>query len=136
MDIHLRVGNRIWEVGKADFLHAFFSTVSYHLEPGGWGSRFPKLMHELHKGKLEAPSVDEALRELETVRIELVKYPSTDVIWDIENRAAAPPWGNNISLEITDLSNYFVTSDGRDLISVIAMALQRLKKAGGALTVQ
>lgn len=40
-------------------------------------------------------------------------------MWDIEDLKKQPPWSNNISEDITDLSNYFVTSDGRDLISAI-----------------
>lgn len=36
------------------------------------------------------------------------------VIWDIDDMTKMPPWGKNISKDITDLSNYFVTSDGKD----------------------
>lgn len=136
MALYLRVGNRIWEVGTGDFLHAFFSTISYHLEPAGWGSRFPTLMRELYAGSLNADSADAALAELQTVREELKAFSPDQVIWDIENLEARPPWGDFISPEITDLSNYFVTSDGRDLISVMETALQRLKKAGGTLTIE
>ena len=44
-------------------------------------------------------------------------------MWYIEDISKQPPWGKNISSDITDLSNYIITSDGRDLISVILMAL-------------
>ena len=50
------------------------------------------------------------------------------VIWDAEDLSLTPPWGNNISSDITDLSNYFVTSDGRDLISVLNEALEDAKE--------
>ncbi|WAH38665.1 Imm70 family immunity protein [Alicyclobacillus dauci] len=33
------------------------------------------------------------------------------------------PWGTDITAEITSLSNYFVTSDGRDLFEVLFLAL-------------
>ncbi|MDR4281828.1 hypothetical protein FO523_22550, partial [Bacillus subtilis KCTC 1028 = ATCC 6051a] len=36
-----------------------------------------------------------------------------------------PPWGDNISDEITDLSNYFVTSDGEDFINLLKNALEK-----------
>lgn len=36
--------------------------------------------------------------------------------------------GNNISSDITDLSNYFVTNDGRDLISVLNEAMEDAKE--------
>ena len=34
-----------------------------------------------------------------------------------------PPWGDNISLDIKAISDYFVTSSGKNLISVIKRAL-------------
>ena len=47
---------------------------------------------------------------------------------DAEDLSLTPPWGNNISSDITDLSNYFVTSDGRDLISVLSEAMNEAKE--------
>ena len=58
----------------------------------------------------------------------LHSFPSSDVIWDAEDLSLTPPWGNNISSDITDLSNYFVTSDGRDLISVLSEAMNEAKE--------
>ena len=49
------------------------------------------------------------------------------VIWDIEDLAQQPPWGNDISEDITDLSNYFVTSEGEDLFDVLFKAFGRAK---------
>ena len=37
-----------YEVGHVDFLHSFFSTISYHLEPNGWGTKYPKLLNDLY----------------------------------------------------------------------------------------
>lgn len=32
----------IWnEFGDSDLLHAFFSTICYHLEDNNWGSKYP-----------------------------------------------------------------------------------------------
>lgn len=50
------------------------------------------------------------------------------VVWDIEDLSKQPPWGNNISEEITDLSNYFVTSSGEDLIIMLKDALDMAKE--------
>ncbi len=33
---------------------------------------------------------------------------------NIDDLFKQPPWGKNISNDITNLSNYFVTSDGED----------------------
>lgn len=38
-----------------------------------------------------------------------------------------PPWGNDISEDITDLSNYFVTSDGEDFLTILLHALEKAK---------
>lgn len=81
-------------------------------------------MNVLYQGSLKwklAPKVTEELKE---VKNKLQNYKPSQVIWDIEDTSLQPPWGDNISSEITSLGNYFVTSDGKDLIDVILRALQ------------
>lgn len=113
-----------YEVGAASFLHSFFSTIAYRLEDNKWGTRFPYLMRKLYQGKLERLDVEKAIEELDVIKNELKKFSPEKVIWDIENLNSQPPWGNEISEDITDLSNYFVTSDGKDLIKVLYDALE------------
>ena len=135
MAVGLKLGSITDVIGGQDFFHAFFSTVSYYLEPNGWGSRFPVLLNKLYQGKLGSEDADLALKELETIYAELKKYPPDKVIWDIENMEAKPPWGDSISSDITDLSNYFVTSTGRDLIGVLKECLEELRDKGGLLEI-
>ena len=136
MTIYLDLGNVSDEVGTPDFFHAFFSTVSGNLEPAGWGSRFPILLRELYKGELGKVRAEQARIELAQIRTEMSSLPPDRVIWDFADRSKRPPWGNNISSDITDLSNYFVTSAGRDLIDVIAECLDELQSGpNGALRV-
>lgn len=45
------------------------------------------------------------------------------MIWDINDLSKQPPWGDKISERITSLTNYYVTSDGRDFIDAFNMAL-------------
>ncbi|KGX91209.1 immunity 70 family protein [Pontibacillus marinus] len=113
-----------YQVGHGDFLHSFFSTISYHLEPNGWGSEYPYLMNELYQGKLSWKDVPKALTEVGEVRSKLKSFTPDKVIWDIEDTSKQPPWGQNISSTITSLANYFVTSDGRDMFEVLVMALK------------
>lgn len=127
--VRLKVKSQLWPIGTSDFLHAFFSTISYNLEPDGWGTRFPTLVNQLYQGELPAGAAGRALEELERARDELKKHPPDDVVWDIENLEAKPPWGDEISEEITDLSNYFVTEDGRDLFDVLHEALSYAERA-------
>ena len=68
-------------------------------------------MGELYQGCLKNQDLNEGLEELRKVRKELKNFSPSDVIWDAEDLSLTPPWGNNISSDITDLSNYFVTSD-------------------------
>jgi hypothetical protein len=113
-----------YPVGTDEFLHSFFSTISYHLEPEGWGTRFPYLMNHLYQGKLRWSDVPKAMKEVEEVRKLLENFKPSDVVWDIDNLEKKPPWGDNISSDITSLANYFVTSSGEDLFDVLIKALK------------
>ena len=123
MAIGITVGSITDEIGAPSFFHAFFSTISVHCEPKGWGSRFPHLMKDLYQGRLSAQSVPAALGELRAAKERLSKLPPSAVVWDIENRASMPPWGDKIAPDITDLGNYFVSSTGRDLFALLEEAL-------------
>ena len=61
--------------------------------------------------------------EINTIENELKKLSPNKVIWDIEDPVKQPPWGKKISNQITDLSNYFITSDGRDFLTIFHKAL-------------
>lgn len=123
MAVEIQVGSSFWEVGSGSLLHAFASTVSARLEPQGWGSRFPLLLLRLYDGELPAADAAAARAELVTVRRELGALAPDQVVWDIEDRAARPPWGDDINPDITSLADYFVTSDGHDLFDVLDLAL-------------
>ena len=123
MAVGIRVGTISDEIGAPSFLHAFFSTISAHCEPKGWGTRFPYLMKELYRGHLPAAHASAALAELRDAKAALSKLPPSAVVWDFENRTARPPWGDRIAPEITDLGNYFVSSTGRDVFKLLEEAL-------------
>ena len=122
--VSLHAASQSFEVGSPSFLHCFFSTVSANLEPAGWGTRFPVLMNKLYQGNVSVKDLPELRKEQNTVHKELNKYLPSKVVWDIENRDLKPPWGDNISKHITDLSNYFVTSDGKDLFNVLFKSIK------------
>ena len=121
--VSFRVGCMMYEIGTASFLHSFFSTVAYRLENNRWGSKFPVIMNELYQGKLSFENVPAAKEELTQIKKALTKLSPNKVIWDIEDLSKQPPWGNNISNEISSLGNYFITCDGRDFIEVFFMTL-------------
>ena len=123
MAVAVTVGSITDELGAPSFVHAFFSTVSAYCEPTGWGRRFPHLMNELYQGRLPYGSALLALAELQQAKAILSNLPPTAVVWDIENRQAKPPWGDNIASQITSLGNYFVSSTGRDMFQILEDAL-------------
>ncbi len=125
MAVGFKVKYYWYQIGHGDFLHSFFSTISYHLEKNGWGSEYPFLLNELYNGKLENKNIDSAITELEEIKKKLQYYNPSQVIWDIEDLSKRPPWGDNISKDITNLSNYFITSEGEDLIDILIKALEK-----------
>ena len=128
MGVGFRVGNITTEVGTSEFLHSFFSTISVHLEPAGWGSRFPELLNALYQGNLPVAHCDKVTSDLQIIRAELAAIAPDRVVWDIDDPNAEPPWGRNISDGITSLANYFVTSGGRDLFDVLLECLEYQKR--------
>ena len=126
----------MYTIGTADFLNAFFSTVCGRLENGKWGSRFPHLMNELYQGVLPVKHLAAGTEELSQIKQELAQFAPDQVIWDIDDRSLTPPWGDNISEDITDLSNYFVTSEGEDFLSVFAAALDKAQQRNVPLKIQ
>lgn len=129
--------NSYWyQIGHGDFLHSFFSTVAYNLENKKWGSRFPVIMNELYQGKADPGHIDKAIEELGIIKKELQAYGPDKVIWDIDDLSKQPPWGSNISKDITDLSNYFVTSDGCDFLTIFLDALKTAKKVNSGIEIK
>lgn len=117
-----------FQIGAGDFLYSFFSTVAYRLEGAKWGDRFPVIMKKLYQGEIERKDIDKAIKELNIIKKELEAFTPDQVVWNIEDLSQQPPWGSDISEDITDLSNYFVTSDGEDFLSVFFDALETAKE--------
>jgi hypothetical protein len=136
MAIGLRVRSNVWVTGSQEFVHAFFSTIARRLESGRWGSRFPLLQDSLYQGELDPEEVAAARAELAAVRHDLKEFAPSEIVWDIEDSEARPPWGDDISPDITDLSNYFVTEDGKDLFEVLDEALGYADRASVGVSIE
>ena len=126
----------MYTIGTADFLHSFFSTVCGRLENGKWGSRYPYLMNELYQGMLSAEHLAAGAEELVQIKKNLARFAPIQVFSHIDDRSLTPPWGDNISDDITDLSNYFVTSDGNDFLTVFSAALDKARELNVPLTIR
>ncbi|OZM73257.1 hypothetical protein CFN78_10355 [Amycolatopsis antarctica] len=130
MTVGLHAHDESAELGSASFVHAFFSTAAVRLEYSRWGSRFPAVMDSLYQGTLPADQVAQARRELRVVRAELGDFEPRHVVWDIEDRTAKPPWGDEVSPDVTSLGDYFITSDGEDLFEVMDDLLAHAEEHG------
>jgi 2,3-bisphosphoglycerate-dependent phosphoglycerate mutase len=130
MSLAAWVGDKRFEIGSSPFLKAWFSTIFVRLESGRWGSLFPAIMNDFYAGRLASAKAPQALKELQEIRTRLSRLPPEQVVWDFENLQARPPWGSQISPHITSLGNYFVTSDGDDLIEALADALEEAIRDG------
>ena len=82
-------------------------------------------MNELYQGEMKVEHVQNAIDELDMIMDELKQLPPSAVVWDFEDKEKTPPWGDNISDDITDLSNYFVTGDGSDFLTIFHHALEK-----------
>ena len=102
-----------YKIGTGDFLNSFFSTIYIKLENSNWGDKYPLIMNDLHNGKLTLNIIEKAKKELNEIKAELSKLPPNEIVWDYEDTSILPPWGNSISPDIKNMSEYFVTSDGK-----------------------
>lgn len=116
MSVAAVAGEHTVEIGTPSFLKAFFSTVFAVLEAPGWGTRYPVLMRDFYQGRVAAALVATLADELSALRVALASHPPAAVVWDFERREARPPWGDAISSDITSLADYFVTSEGKNLL--------------------
>lgn len=135
MAVSALVDRESFEIGTPSFFKAFFSTVFVRLEAGSWGSRFPVVMRALYAGEVPSSDCARAVSELHEIRKALSTLPPSSVVWDFESPDALPPWGANISPEISSLASYFVTSSGRDLVSVLEEALARARACSSPLRI-
>ena len=132
--VDLYVQNTMWTVGEDDFLHSFFSTVAYQLEKEGWGSRFPALLGELYRGRLASDRVPEARRELETIRQELGELPPDARVYDYDDPNRETPWP--VPPGAGSLADTFLTATGKNLLDVLARALDVSEEAGADLEIR
>ncbi|WP_338817061.1 Imm70 family immunity protein [Parvimonas micra] len=128
MAVGLKIDFLWYSIGSPDFLHSFLSTICVNLENSNWGSSFPTLMKELYEGKLKHENIDSVIRELNEIELLFRKLGTDKVVWDIDNPKLTPPWGDNISPDIHNLSEYFLTSDGYNIFEIIREALEEGKK--------
>lgn len=136
MGLHLSTSHYIYEIGTSDFLTSFFDTIEYRLTRGIFGKKYPVVLNEFYNGYLKYENLDNAEKELKDIQKRLKKLKPSKVIWDKNDLNKKPPWGDNISSDITDLSNYHVTSDGKVLFDVIFRAIEKGKSEKSGIKIE
>lgn len=126
MSFETKLENGMEKVGGRDILHALFSTISFNLEPDGWGTRFPVLFKQVYWGKLYASDANAALSELEVIKSHLSNLPICNVIWNYENRTGQIPHAYKYNQSAKSLAEFFYTEAGRDFLSEIADSLEAI----------
>jgi chaperonin GroEL (HSP60 family) len=94
------------------------------LENGHRGSRFPLISLDFYNGSILAENIRKAIEELHEIKKAVSMHKPSEVIWDIDDRSKSPPWGAEISIEITSMADYFVSSRGRDLFELMFEAFE------------
>ncbi|WIY63089.1 Imm70 family immunity protein [Bacillus arachidis] len=117
-----------YQAGHPDFVHSFFSTISYHCEPDGWGTKYPLLMKDLYFENLKWENASKALKNVEEIRETLSKIPPSEVIWDIEDITKRPPYGDKIPANITNLAEYHTTERGTEFLTLLTNSLKDSEK--------
>ncbi|MCM3219386.1 immunity 70 family protein [Bacillus cereus] len=62
------------------------------------------------------------MEEAKEAREKLKLFSPSEVVWDIEGLSKQLPWRDKSSTNITDLSNYFYTSGGKDMFEMLFKA--------------
>ncbi|WP_367868779.1 Imm70 family immunity protein [Pedobacter sp. WC2423] len=106
------------------------------MEDNKWGAKFPFIMKELYSKELLVENIPEAVNEINLIREMFREYAPGCVIWDIENLEKRPLLGENIAAHITNLANYFYTSDGEDLFETFLKALDTAARVKKVLTIK
>ena len=128
MTVGIKVDFLWFPIGTGDFFYSFFSTICINLENMNWGSKFPVVMKDIYAGYLSKEKIGIALKELKEIKLELSEFSPKRIIWDAEDLSKTPPWGTHISKDITNLAQYFITTDGKNLISVLEEAMEEAIK--------
>lgn len=130
MSVSLQVGEKIFEIGSPLVLHGFFCSVGYHLEPIGWGSKYPALMHELYEGRLEAKSIEKAQKELALIREKLSGFTISEAVFDMDAGPGEPVESEQLNSNAQNLAEFFFTEDKKNFLDLLEKALEAGKKQG------
>jgi hypothetical protein len=134
MTIALRMPGLFMEIGPGSLLQAFCATVAVRLEGGLWGTRFPVLQQRLYDGRVTPADAPRLLQELEAIRAGFQRLAPDQAVCD-DDTGTLQPALSRPGPAPADLSEFFINSGKRNLISVIRESAEYLLERGGEMTV-
>lgn len=134
-DVQARVGEWSRTLTTPELLEAFTATISYWLEPGGRGTRFPLLVDRLLAGRLEAAEAAGARLELEAAARELAAVHPSRVVASLEEPQPVDLRDEPVDHEAESVASYFLDREGRPLVEVLREAIEECGRSGHPLTV-
>lgn len=105
------------EIAPDKVMRALFATISYRLEPNGWGTRFPAVLNHLHEGSLDAAHAEQALTELGQIEAELRSLPPARVVWSLNDLRVRNDSKQPVNHKAKSVYDYFVGRDGTPVIN-------------------
>jgi 2,3-bisphosphoglycerate-dependent phosphoglycerate mutase len=123
----LRVGDQSYGSACGPVVQGLFATITYRLEPNGRGSRFPLIMNRLYGGRLDPRDVPAALRELDEIEAGLNRLAPERVVWSFTDLRRLDDRGFPVNRGASNVSDYFVSTDGRPLLTSVREAVLRAR---------
>ena len=123
--MYIRIDNIVFEIGSNTSVFSVFGSIAHHLEKREWGSKYPIIMNELYYDGIEVEHLEQGLKEIKEIKEKLKGYAPEQIVWDYEDLDLTIPWINNISSNVTDLSNIFLSPyDRNNILDVIIEAIE------------
>jgi hypothetical protein len=123
------------EIAPDNVLRALFSTISYRLEPDGWGTRFPAVLDYLYEGSLDASRTDQALTELDQIEAQLRCLPPRRVVWSLDDLRVRNDSKQPVNHSAKNIYDYFVARDGTPLLNKLREIAMECRSQGQTIRV-
>lgn len=135
-EVVAKAGTWAAPLGDPAAIECLVATLSYRLEPEGFGSRFPVLLTEVLAGRLAPEHAQAAWQELDTAIREARELPAEKIIGSRADRRPAdlaqlPGYRGGASVH-----DALVPARGRPLLEVIAEGIQASHGQGAPLVIR
>jgi hypothetical protein len=113
----LKVGTNSRPLARDGVIDGLYATITFTLEPGVRGSRFPNVMNHLYWGYLSPAQAAAAQQELQEIEEAMRKAPISAVIWSPTDPRRGDDPSQPVNHQAANVFEYFVDVDGRPLLT-------------------